>query len=266
MTRPVIVDAFPFHDELDVLEMRLAELYDTVDRFVIVEATVTHQDRPKPLYYLDHADRFAAWSDKIIQVTATDLPTARDYPDPWAREHAQRDWIAVGLQGLDLGDGDIVMQSDVDEIPRALHARNVRPGAGLIAFGQRGHFWAVDWFYPHPWFGTVAGTVRSIARLGDRPFVRMRDMRTTAPCPPHMMDAGWHFSWLGGPDRARKKVGAFCHPEVETSVRRGIEDGLTFWRDGIHLDGVKMEPVDVDEGWPRWIREGNAPDSWFRPR
>ena len=28
----------------------------------------------------------------------------------------------------------------------------------------------------------------------------------------------------------------------------------------------KLTPVDVDETWPRWIVEGNAPASWFRPR
>ena len=46
------------------------------------------------------------------------------------------------------------------------------------------------------------------------------------------------------------------------------------WRDrldecyqtGLHVDGTKLLPVDVDETWPKWIREGNAPASWYRPR
>jgi hypothetical protein len=38
MSRPLLIDAFPFHDELDILEMRLTELYETVDKFIIVEA------------------------------------------------------------------------------------------------------------------------------------------------------------------------------------------------------------------------------------
>lgn len=263
--RPKIIDTFPFNDELDILEMRLTELYDTVDQFVLVEADVTHQDAPKPLHYRENAERFAPFADKITAVTATGLPSVERFPDPWAREHAQRDWIAQGLAGLDLTDDDIVLQSDVDEIPRTLHARNVRPQGGFIAFGQRGHFFAVDWIYPMEWHGTVAGTVRSIARLGERPFVKMRDMRNTAPCPQHMRDAGWHFSWLGGPERALKKLGSFCHPEVADVIHTGITD-LRFWRDGVHVDGVKMDPVDVDEGWPQWIRDGKAPQSWYRPR
>lgn len=266
MTRPLLVDAFPFHDELDILEVRLTELYDTVDWFVLVEADVTHQDRPKPSYYRDHRDRFAAFADKIVPVWATKLPTLADNPDPWARELAQREHIATGLAHLGVGDDDIVMQSDVDEIPRADAARNVRPGKGFVGFHQRGHFWAVDWLYPPGWNGTVAGTGASIHRLGDRtPFGNMRGVRNQ-PGLVTMPDAGWHLSWLGGPDRAVKKVNSFCHPEVEKQIRESIADDNYNWRTGVHVDGVKMTPVDVDHTWPKWIVEGNAPDSWYRPR
>ena len=265
MTRPKIVDTFPFHDELDLLECRLTELYDTVDHFVLVEAEVTHQDRPKPWHYLENAERFAPFADKIVSVQATGLPGVDEFPDPWAREHAQRDHIVTGIAQLDLADDDIILQSDVDEIPRPLYVRNVRP-KGLEVFGQRGYFWAVDWLYPQIWQGTVAGTVRSIQGLGDRPFVRMRNARTTAPMRPHMRDAGWHLSWLGGPERVTKKVGSFCHPEVEAQISGAIANDNFYYREGFHVDGERMAPVDVDETWPKWIVEGNAPASWYRPR
>lgn len=264
MARPKIIDAFPFHDELDLLECRLTELYDTVDYFVLVEADVTHQDRPKPAYYREHAERFAPWADKIVPVLATGLPTLADDPDPWAREHAQREHIATGLVTIGAADQDVILQSDVDEIPTALHARNVRPGGGLVAFGQRAHFWAVDWHYPLVWFGTVAATVGGLARtFSSLPFGRMRDTRNTAP---RLLHAGWHFSWLGGPERALHKVDSFCHPEVLDRIVGGVDNDNFFWREGWHVDGVRMEPVEIDETWPRWIRDGNAPDSWYRPR
>jgi flavin reductase (DIM6/NTAB) family NADH-FMN oxidoreductase RutF len=44
MSRPRVVDCFPFNNELDMLECRLTELYDAVDAFVLVEARVDHQD------------------------------------------------------------------------------------------------------------------------------------------------------------------------------------------------------------------------------
>lgn len=56
----MIIDCFTFFNELDVLEIRLRELDGVVDRFVLVEATLTHQGKPKPLLYAENKERFAA--------------------------------------------------------------------------------------------------------------------------------------------------------------------------------------------------------------
>ena len=265
----MIIDSFMFFNEFDILEMRLMELGDVVDHFIIVEADVDHQDHPKPYHLSDYiangGERFNRWVDKMAIVRATDLPTAAEFPDSWAREHAQRECIAAGLADINAAANDTLMQSDVDEIPRAIVVRNLRPGGRLIVIGMRGHFWAVDWFYPIKWCGTVVGTVATVMASHPRmPFTHMRDVRTTAHCP--IPDGGWHFSWLGGPELAAEKLGAFCHPEVADRISAGISDGLSFWRDGVHSDGVKMEPIDIDAGWPEFITAGHCPDTWFRPR
>lgn len=267
MSRPLIIDAFPFHDELDVLEMRLYEIYDAVDWFVAVEADVTHQDRSKPYYLSDNIDRFAEYSDKLIVVRATGLPSVADNPDPWARELAQREHIATGLAKIGVSAADVVMESDVDEIPRAINARNVRPRGNVVPFGMRSHFWAVDWLYPKTWWGTVAATVETIAKMGPTPFGHLRTLRNQIhERPAHQVDAGWHLSWLGGPERALHKVDSFCHPEVDDSIRKAVESDHFYWREGFHVDGIRMAPVDVDSSWPRWVFEGHCPQSWYRPR
>ena len=264
MTRPLIIDCFPFNNELDMLECRLVELYQAVDRFVLVEADVDHQDHPKPYHYAENADRFAPWADKIVHVRAKDLPNVRDFPDPWAREHAQREWIAEGLAQIGVGTDDIIMQSDVDEIPRALHARNIRPN-GMVAFDQRLYCFAVDWQHPGGWRGTVAGRAGFIRSLGYQAFGRMRDSRNTVPSPPYLKDSGWHLSWLGGRDANLAKLGSFCHPEIADRTLEGLRAD-SFLRQGWHVDGVRMDPVDVDDTWPRWIVERRCPANWFRPR
>jgi hypothetical protein len=264
MSRPLVVDTFMANDELDILECRLYELYDAVDWFVIVEADVTHQDRPKPYHITDNIDRFAPYKDKLIVVHATGLPTLDDDPDPWAREMGQREHVATGLAQIGVTDDDIILHGDIDEIPRPLVARNIRT-EGLLSIGMRGHFWAIDWLYPNLWLGTVAGKWKTIRRLGVTPFGNVRNSRNVAPNPPHLADAGWHLSWLGGTDRALRKVNEFCHPEVEDRIRVGL-DNDRFYRDGIHVDGSRMAPVDVDETWPRWVVDGHAPANWYRPR
>lgn len=266
MNRPKIYDTFPIagtETELLLLECRLTELYDAVDRFVIVEARVDHQDHPKPLNYLRHQDRFDQWADKIIYVVAERLPSNAEDPGSWAREHAQREWIGKGIADAD--PDDIVLQSDLDEIPRALCVRNVRPQrAEMISFLMRGHFWAIDWEYPPGWCGTVATRVGNLHRLGARrgPFEAMRESRNLNG--KKLPNAGWHFSWLGGRDAALTKVNSFCHPEVEKRIRLGAERN---WREGVHVDQIMMKPVDVDKTWPKWMQDPkNVPLSWLRPR
>lgn len=256
----MIVDTFPFFNELDLLECRLEEIYDAVDYVVAVEADVDHQGHPKPYYLSENLDRFDPWKDKLRVVRATDLPTVEEYPNAWWREIAQREHLTRGLAELDLGADDIIIHGDVDEIPRAVVARNVKP-KGFVTLLQRGHFWAVDWLYPPGWEGTVCARVRDITSFGD-----MRNTRRQNPARQCIPDAGWHFSWLGGDDANLVKVNAFCHPETIPTITDAIVQGSVHRTQGIHSDGTKMEPVDVDRSWPAYIYERRCPESWFRPR
>lgn len=255
-----VVDTFMINGELDMLECRLVELAGAVDYVVAVEADVDHQDHPKPYYLSDNIGRFAEWDGKLIVTRASGLPTVADAPDPWAREHAQREHVATALAALGVNDDDVILHGDVDEIPTAVAARNVRP-RGFVAFEQRGHFWSLRWEYPRPWRGTVAARAGSI-----RSFGAMRDTRNVAPV--SLPGAGWHLSWLpdGGEtheDSARRKVGSFCHPEVEERILKGL-DAETFRRAGVHVDGVQMRACEVDDSFPRYIRERRCPESWFQ--
>jgi beta-1,4-mannosyl-glycoprotein beta-1,4-N-acetylglucosaminyltransferase len=109
-----IYDCFPFFQEIDLLDIRLHEMYDLVHRFVLVESPFTHQGNPKPLYFLENQGRFKQFADKIIHVVEDFSDTA---PDPWARENAQRNRISETIENVE--DGDLVIVSDLDEIPCA---------------------------------------------------------------------------------------------------------------------------------------------------
>lgn len=275
MSRPLVVDTFPFFNEFDVLEMRLETMAPAVDYFVAVEADVTHQGDAKPYHLSDNIDRFAQWEDKLIVVQATGLPTD---PDPWSRELMQREYAFDGMKLIDgLTPDAIVLHGDVDEICRPLHVRNVRPSfprrpsvlpdgtrdVGLVTFQQRGHFFAVDWLYPDVWGGTVAGTLQQVIELGAWPFQKMRNTRNYNRAV--LDDSGWHFSWLGGHESAVTKLGAFAHPEVADRSMRGLLEDR-YLREGMHVDGRVMSPVDVDDEWPAYIVERRCPTEWFRPR
>lgn len=109
-----IYDCFTFFNELGILEIRLNELYDVVDYFVIVEAKKTHSGQQKELYFQANRDKFKKFEDKIIYIV-TDLPPIKNN-DRWELENYQRDQIDKGLSKCN--DDDIILISDADEIPK----------------------------------------------------------------------------------------------------------------------------------------------------
>ena len=121
----VVYDCFTFFNELDLLEIRLNELDSVVDKFVIVECTETHSKAKKQLFFDKNKDRFSKFSDKIIHIIVDDAPdivqNSSQEPDRWIVEKFQRNCIERGLTSC--ADNDIILVSDIDEIPSSLAVR-----------------------------------------------------------------------------------------------------------------------------------------------
>lgn len=108
----MVYDCFLFFNELELLELRLHELADVVDRFVIVEATHTHTGLPKPLHFAENRHRFRKFKERILHVVVREhFPRMR----PGKFADYQRDAVRQAL--ADCRPDDIILFSDVDEIP-----------------------------------------------------------------------------------------------------------------------------------------------------
>lgn len=105
-----IIDTFPFFNELTLLDLRLNILNDYVDEFVLVEATRSHQNKPKPLFYQQNKHMFDKFNHKIKHVIIDKFPD-HTY---WSHETYQRDYIGRCLDHCN--DEDIIFVSDLDEI------------------------------------------------------------------------------------------------------------------------------------------------------
>ena len=68
-TSAYIIDMLVFGFELKILEMRLYELYDVVDEFLIFESNITFKKLPKELFFHENKQRFQRFIDKITLVT-----------------------------------------------------------------------------------------------------------------------------------------------------------------------------------------------------
>ena len=110
-TSPTIYDCFTFFNELEILKIRLNEMYDAVDYFVLVESEETFRGAPKPLFFYENKNAFTRYKDKIIHII---VKGKFETGSPWAREAFQRNQIMRGLENCKKN--DIILISDVDEI------------------------------------------------------------------------------------------------------------------------------------------------------
>ncbi len=132
-----IIDCFPFFNELDILEIRLNELYDSVDYFVLVEASKTQSLIDKPFYFEQNKERYSKFLNKIIHVKIEDCPKNSH---TWEMENFQRNSILLGLGKIkDLNDQDIIIISDLDEVVSSnsiasIKSQNLNVGAIALDF------------------------------------------------------------------------------------------------------------------------------------
>jgi glycosyltransferase involved in cell wall biosynthesis len=251
-----------FRNETDMLAMRFAETDGLIDRHVLSEATQTHRRVPKPLCWPAAGKRFAKYAARVTYVEAS-LP---DVPEPWVREHAQRDaaWPVIDAEA---SDDDIVLICDVDEIPSKSLLERARRGElpEVCSVRMRTFIHAVDWEVPQEVLPpTCVVATAGYIRAHGGSLAAIRDRRDQYPV---VEDGGWHFSWQGGPEAAREKLEtATCHTELLTNGEGDLIADGTRYRTAENGGGLPVVPVDVDETWPAWIREKRCPPEWFRPR
>ncbi len=232
-----VFDCFLFSDELLLLEFRLRLLDPVVDRFVIVEADRTFQGRAKPFIFLENRLRFAQWEEKIIHVPVADLP---DTDALWAREQHQRRAILRGLR--EASPNDIVVISDVDEIPNPEAIRNLRrePPTTHVALDMQFLNFCVDLAAPQEWSRAKACLAKDL--------LDPELLRNTPPPEPVLWAAGWHLSWLMPEVTAVSKLESYSHTENNREPLKSANHIRRCRRLGVGLTGeYLLSPVAWDE-------------------
>lgn len=250
-------DCFTFFNELDILEIRLAELWDSVDHFVIAEANMSHSGKSKEFILLDNWERFKPYSDKIIHVKVEDMP---DTPDSWVREKFQRYCLGRGL--TDMQPDDIIITSDCDEIPRG-------EAIDMIKVDENNY---ERYILSIPMFQYKINYMKifDIAKQPNIMVTRGRgytnaqqEREYTFPWTPKPDDlvvidhGGWHFTYFGDDKNAITKIQNFAHTETDTPemiARHNIE-WMIKNKSGHHgpKHPERFEYVVVDEYFPEAI-------------
>lgn len=255
-------DCFTFFDELELLEIRLHELDPIVDKVVICEATKTFSGRDKPLYYEEAADlaEFKPFHHKIVHIVVRDMPTGENR---WAADFHQRDQIARAWEHAK--DDDLILVSDADEIPRltSVVEAAARLGTGFLRLEFRCFFYYVNGLRTRAWKGTMAGRAQEFRQIRSGDYLRWKDRNQFEPdCGfrplPTLDDAGWHFSYLGGPARVARKLHSFAHSELDTPENTTAAAIVAHAGAGLDPSGCvgpegRIKTVPLDESFPAYL-------------
>jgi beta-1,4-mannosyl-glycoprotein beta-1,4-N-acetylglucosaminyltransferase len=113
-----VIDAIIFSNELDLLEIRLRELYPVVDKFFIVESDKTFTYKPKTLEFHNNRERYAFAADKIVYgLFKTPSGVTEKQAKSFYLESSMRGFMTSLLESNGVDSGDVVIVADVDEMP-----------------------------------------------------------------------------------------------------------------------------------------------------
>jgi len=257
-----IIDCFTFYNELDMLRFRLEYLYDIVDKFVLLESTLTFSGAKKELFFEKNKHLFEKYLDKIIHVIVDDLPL--DVPNKtieenaWVRERLQRNLLDRGIKQLALQDTDVIVITDLDEIPDrntlCLLQQIEKLDDYAYALEQDMYYYNLTcrgknkWY--HPKFVSYYCYVNTFNRRPDD--IRMVGRYAV------VRKGGWHFSYFGDVTFIQNKIKNFAHQEYndekfwsEKNILHQIKNcGDLFLRDNEKMHHFEYVPIEKNEYLP----------------
>jgi beta-1,4-mannosyl-glycoprotein beta-1,4-N-acetylglucosaminyltransferase len=252
----MLIDAFTFFNEHDMLEARLEYLDKEVDYFIIVECDHTHAGNPKELNFPKEISRYQKYLHKIMYLPLSIDPTKYDFTKPkgtdynagqWVLEKQQRNYMMNGLKFFH--PDSFVLISDVDEVPIIETVNKAmleyKPEMTGVGCGQEMFWYNFKQREVNIWSGTVMTTIRKSMELSPEWF---RVQRWSLP---KLMN-GYHMTYFMEVDKMKYKIQNFAHQElnqdeftneelIEQRIAKGIEP---FERKEVPL--ITVEPSSID--------------------
>lgn len=268
----MVIDCIPFFNELDILKLRLHILDPLVDRFVIEEATHTFSGLPKDLCFEKNREMFEEFLPKITYLVVDNSPEEISTHE---RDKFQKNALAKAL--TDASDEDVLILSDVDEIPNPAVLQELVKRFDpdkIYHLAQRnfycylnmeevsGNLLSITGEFPgverRMWLGTKVFAKKNIPESG---IIDLREISPEDPRSVRVANGGWHFGYMGScheTDVSRRvgtKVVAAAHQEYNTEdVLAEVKDRLILGEDIFGRNAVFQWAV-VDESYPQYLLE-----------
>ena len=222
-----------YFDEDLLLDIRLHTLDEYVKKFVITEATYTHNGSKKKLNF--DINKFKRFKDKIEYIIVEKQPenifelSDNDTKEKrgeklilngMARDYFQRECLNTGIEQAH--DEDLILISDLDEIPNLNEVNYDKIKNNLVIFEQKMFYYKLNLFYEDfvwqgskgvkfknfkspQWLRNIKGKKYPKWRL-DTYFSKKKYSNLL-----FIKNGGWHFTCLRTPEELEKKLLNFAH-------------------------------------------------------
>jgi beta-1,4-mannosyl-glycoprotein beta-1,4-N-acetylglucosaminyltransferase len=283
-----IYDCFMYFDEDLLLELRLNFLDKFVKKFVITEATYTHNGSKKKLNF--DINKFKNFKDKIIYLVVDKQPKnilelvkgeSKDNRgeklilNGMARDYFQRENVSRGL--TEASDEDLIIISDLDEIPNLekLNFSNIKNN--IVMFEQKMFYYKFNLLYENfTWLGSKAikhkyfKSPQWLRNIKGRKYPRWRIdtlfSKKKYSNLHYVKDGGWHFTCIRTPKELEKKLLNFAHHyEYEESglkvsdLKKFINEKRVMYDHNVDQRGYKWSGKSIlkkidNEDLPKYIQ------------
>lgn len=243
-----VFDCFMFKDEIDLLEIRIRELYHHVDFFVIVESNLSHTNRPKSFFFEQHQEKFSPYLEKIRYIKHA----SNAHSDPWINENEQRCAINKGITDADTN--DLIIVSDVDEIVRSSSINQIKknPQDDVYGFHMPLFNFKFNYMRTYPGHHDVWAMAAKASWIWENSPQILRNLRQSGPFK-HIPHGGWHFGYLGNKNWIFEKTKDTCHQEDineeflhQLDIEKSIQEKKCWDRRWPY----EYEIVDMDQYFP----------------
>ena len=223
-----IFDCFMYFDEEMILDVRLNTLDKYVDYFIISESNFTHSGKRRDLNF--DINKYKKFEDKIIYLIYDKEPSdveainENDHKNEKARkkimnavkrENGQRNYLQNGLK--DAGNEDIILVSDVDEIPNLTNVNFTNFKNKIIQFKQDMFYYKFNLVLPKlDWTGTKGCRKKNLINL--QWLRNIKDRKYSILRPDILLskkkysdiffveNGGWHFTNIKSPKDIKHKL------------------------------------------------------------
>lgn len=239
----MIIDCFPFFNELDLLDIRLKLLDDIVDKVILIESTRTFTLTKKRLFYNENKTRYSKYKNKITHIIVDDSPALlnkffihkpksifwllKNKKSIFLNAHDidfyQKNQVSKGLKNCD--ENDILILSDLDEIPNPSIFKDLetlKKGRNALELDLYCYFLNGKVFDKESktnikWTGPSITKFKYFRSFHDERHGARNSFKNNKKLQfKKIQNAGWHFTYLGGLESLNFKIKSTAHTELNT--------------------------------------------------